>query len=254
MTGKQCVKLFYLILCFSTTALAANGHFYVGGIIGDSFAIIGGSNPAIVYTSGTTITDSYPPFHRNNSTTLLNLNSGYEWSGEAWRPAMALGLGLYRTLNNFDISGQVIESAPGNTNYLYNYKYEIDQWVAMAQIKFTWLYHQFKPYLNAGIGSSWNRQSNYQESPFYSDGFVVYPPFQAYTSVNLAYELGVGVGYDFNLNGNTSELMHDRIALGYQYMNFGNIRFGERNADYPYALQPGRLRSNNVYISLTHFF
>jgi hypothetical protein len=253
--GKQIANVIFTASLFlSTTAFAIPGNYYLGGMLDTTNAAIGNSNPTIAYPSGTTITDNYPPNNTRHTAILFNLNGGYEFASQKWWPATAMGLGIYRTINEYNVSGHLVETESGNSNDLYTYQYNVKQWIAMAEMKFTWVVRQFAPYVNVGVGPSWNLVTNYHENPVFSDGFVVYPPFQSNTNVNLAYEIGVGMGYEFNFNGDNASFMHERVSLGYQYMNFGNLKFGDRNADYPYRLEPGRFTANNFYVSLTHLF
>ena len=43
------------------------------------------------------IIDVYPISGRNVSTSVLTLYGGYEFPGANWKPAIAVGLGLYTT-------------------------------------------------------------------------------------------------------------------------------------------------------------
>ena len=113
---------------------------------------------------------------------------------------------------------------------------------------------QFVPFINIGIGSAWNRLNGYKESPVDSTGYVALPPFQSHTNSNFAYQVGLGVGYAFNFDRYEADYQHERISLGYRYVNLGDASFGTRGAVYPYSLDTGRLISNEAYLTYTHLF
>jgi opacity protein-like surface antigen len=255
-TNKQTNKRlsWLIIFLFPASVFAANGHIYLGGTIGASVAEVGNSNPRINYYDGF-LTDAYP-IHRSHATTaIIGLNGGYEFVGEGLTPAIALGLGIYGTPGEYDYKGQLVETAEGDpSSTLYNYKYNINSTRLMLEAQFTWMLERFEPFINIGVGSAWNRISGYKESPVDSTGYVPLPPFQSRTNTNFAYQVGLGVGYAFNFSRCMSNYQHERISLGYRYVNLGDASFGTRGVVYPYSLDTGRLTSNEVYLTYTHLF
>jgi opacity protein-like surface antigen len=242
-----------ILFLFSTSTFATHGHTYLGGTIGASKAIMGNSNPTITYYDGN-LTDAYPVHGRQASTAIIGINGGYEFVGAGYMPAIALGLGIYGMPGDYDYKGQLIETAIGDpSSMLYNYKYHVNSTRLMFETQFTWLFEKIAPFINIGFGPAWNRLSGYTESPVDSTAYVALPPFQSRTNTNFAYQLGLGVGYAFNFKRGVSE-NHDRISLGYRYVNLGNTSFGTRGAVYPYNLDTGKLTSNEVYLSYTHLF
>lgn len=249
---KKCLHLFSLFL-LSQSAFATLGHPYVGGTVDLSFAEMGNTNSQITYYDGQ-LTDSYPLNSNNSTRAVLGLNGGYEFSGACYRPAIALGLGVYTAPTAYSFHGQVNESAGGDPSFLlYNYHYNVRSTRAMAEAQFSWQIRKFAPFINVGIGSAWNRLSGYKENVATPDGYVVQPPFQSKTAANFAYQVGAGVAYTFNFCGN-DDFRHERISLGYRYVNAGNLSSGIRDADYPYDLNAGDLKTNSVYLGYTHFF
>lgn len=250
-------KLSWLIvLLFSTSLFAANGHVYLGGTVGTSGAIVGNTNPTINYYDGS-LTDAYPIHGRHANTTLIGMNGGYEFTGVGLRLAIALGLGMYGTLGNYDYKGQVIETAIGDSSStLYNYKFHVASTRFMLEAQFTWtLLEKFAPFINIGIGPAWERLSGYTESSVDSPGCTALPPpFQSQTNTNFAYQAGLGIGYAFNFKRYVSDYSHERISLGYRYVNLGDTSFGTRGAVYPHNLDIGRITSNEVYINYMHLF
>ena len=252
---KASKKLSWLtIFLFSTSAFATHGHIYLGGTIGASKATVGNSNPTIQYYDGN-LTDAYPIHGRHANTAIIGVNGGYEFVGACPMPAIGLGLGVYGTSGDYDYKGQLIETAIGDpSSTLYNYKYHVNSTRLMFETQFTWmLLEKLAPFINIGIGPAWNRLSGYTENPVDSTGYVALPPFQSHTHTNFAYQVGLGVGYAFNFSRCVSDY-HERISLGYRYVNSGNTSSGTRGAVYPYHLDTGRLTSNEVYLGYTHLF
>ena len=125
----------------------------------------------------------------------------------------------------------------------------------MAETKLTWtLPNQLAPFAEVGIGSAWNQTTHYSETPIANSGYIALPGFQSHTNVNFAYQLGAGIGYAFNLSQENTRFQHERVMLGYRYVNLGNANFGSRNSDYPYAFTPGKLTTNDIYLGLIHLF
>lgn len=244
-----------ILFLFSTSVFAANGHMYFGGTIGASEATVGNTNPTIKYYDGN-LTDAYPVHDRHATTALIGVNGGYEFVGAGYMPAIALGLGIYGTPWEYDYKGQVIETAIGDlSSTLYNYKYNIVSTRFMIETQFTLMLGKLAPFLNIGIGPAWNRLNGYRESSVDGTGCVEQlPTFQSHTNTNFAYQVGLGVGYAFNFKSYVLDYLHERISLGYRYVNLGETSFGTRGAVYPFNLNMGRLSSNEVYLSYTHLF
>ncbi len=253
--GKKRVCYFLLGLFFSIPAVAASGHMYIGSSLGASFAKLGNSYPQIAYLSGATITDAYPLNSNRASTPVFSVNGGYEFTGANWQPAIALGLGVYTNLADYGYNGQLIETAQGDpSSTLYNYSYRINSSRVMAEIQFTWMLWKLSPFINFGAGTARNSLTGYTETPVTSTGFVALPPFQSQTNVNFAYQAGLGVSAAFNFAGSVSDFPKERISVGYRYVNLGTTAFGTRGSVYPYQLNTGLFKTNDLYLSYTHLF
>ncbi len=239
----------------SFPVFAASGHMYAGASLGGTYAKIGNSSPQITYTSGVLIIDDYPLNSRHASTTVVSLNGGYEFAGADWMPAIAVGIGLYTNPVDYDFTGQVTETVTGDAPATpYNYTYNINNTRLMAEVQLTWLMRHLSPFINVGAGPGWSRTNSYTESPLTSTGFVALPPFQSQNNLNLVYQAGLGVIFAFDYANSASEFLHDRIAIGYRYVNMGQTTFGTRGVEYPHSLNTGLLQSNDIYISYTHLF
>lgn len=236
------------------------GHIYVGGTAGASWGRVGNSNPSITYYNHL-LTDAYPVTHRTSAASVLGLSGGYEWLSRGRIPAIALGIGAYTTPSEYHYNGAVIETSQGGpSNRLYTNSFHLSTTRVMVEGKFSWLFGIHKqavlPYIDLGIGSAWNQASAYTEAVATTGGYLPLPGFHSRTSSHFAYQVGAGAGYAFNIPSNqaTTELKHERVSLGYRFSGLGPASFGIRNASYPYALNTGRLTTQDVYLNLTHLF
>ncbi|MFW2569903.1 outer membrane protein [Legionella sp. 29fVS95] len=247
------IKLVTLFL-LPTCVFAVNGNFYLSAGIGASRLKVGNSTPQIHYYDGL-LTDAYPVRDNKETRAVTGLSGGYEFTGRQSIPALALGLGIYGMPNKFNYKGQLVETALGDKSCaLFNYKFHIRSVRAMAEAQFTWMLSQLATFINIGVGPAWSRLNGYSESPVDSIGYVALPPFQSRTDTNLAYQVGLGVGYRFNVKPSVLNHQHEQIALGYRYINLGRASFGTRGDVYPYRLDIGRLTTNEFYLSYTHLF
>ncbi len=239
---------------FSASAFSFEGHPFLGGLAGVSVAKLGQSYPQISYTSGSAITDAYPLNNNHTSTGIVGLNGGYEFSGAAWKPAIAVGVGLYQT-GQYDIRGQVIETAVGDApSTLYSYKYSISSFRTMAELQFTWMLGKFAPFINVGVGPAWNQSGEYTETAASSTGYTALSPFQSRTNANLAFQAGFGVSCGFNFTDIQSDFKRERLSLGYRYVDLGQASLGTRGSAYPYQLNTGQLKTYEVTLNYTHLF
>lgn len=251
---KQMCGLFILIPIIPTFAL--DGHFYFGGEYTKSYAQVSNDAPAITYYQGF-LTDSYSLANDKTSADILGIHGGYEFSGLGLRPAIALGVGLYTTPGYYQYNGVVTETALGDSsNALYSYQYHLYSSRLMAETKLTWnIAQHVAPFAEIGFGSAWLRMSHYSESPINAGGYTPLPGFQSHNLNNFAYQLGGGVGYSFNFGSAAKDaFQHDRLLLGYRFVNLGNVNFGTRGAAYPYALSFGKAKTNDIYLGLAHLF
>jgi opacity protein-like surface antigen len=243
-----------IVFLFSPTLFASTGHIYLAGSAGASWANFENSNPKIHYYDGL-LSDAYPVDKNHETAAVFSVNGGYEFEGSCLIPAIALGLGLYGT-DNYEYEGQLIETAAGgSSSTLYNYKFNLKSQRLMAEAQFTWLFaNKLAPFINVGVGSAWNRMSDYTETSVNSTGYVTLPSFESHTNTNFAYQVGLGMGYAFNFSKDQSHYQHERISFGYRYVNLGDASFDTRGVDYPYNLDFGHIETNEIYLSYTHLF
>jgi hypothetical protein len=247
--------LFFALFFFPMFAFSKEGHVYLGAQVGPSFAKLSKKNPQISYVSGVPITDAYPLNNNQAVAVMLNLNGGYEFTGANWKPAIALGVGVYFNPQDYHYRGKVIETAEGDpSNTLFNYSYKIKTVRALAEIQFTWILPYLSPFINFGLGPVWNKAHSFTETAVTDTGYTALPPFQAHTKLNVAFQVGVGVSAGFNFKKVDSGCPRERISVGYHYAYLGPTSFDTRGSDYPYPLKTGSLMTNDLYFAYTHLF
>ena len=252
---KKSLSLVIIVL-LSMSKCYSSGNLYLGLSLGRSSATEGHREPHISYFSGATITDAYPLNHRSSSAMMLSVNGGYEWSGHALRPAVAFGLGFYTNPDDFSYTGHLIETPQGEASMrLYRYQYHVSTSRVMAEMQLAWmLSHHVLPFVNLGVGPSWNQLRDYHEFAVTPDGYPPLPPFHNQSNVAFAYQVGVGLMKAFNLTHQPTGNLHDRVSLGFRYANLNATVFGTRGNVYPFALNMGRLSTHDIYLSYTHLF
>jgi opacity protein-like surface antigen len=231
------------------------GRLYLGGSVGFSQLNTENRNQNINYYSGF-LNDAYPNQNSNSNVGVVSIQGGYEFAGEKREiPAIAVGLGLYGMPSEYGHGGQLVETALGDApSTLYNYRYNVDSTRLMAEAKFTWTVKHFTPFVDIGLGLAAVRLMNYNEVSTDNIGYPPLPPFKNQTNVNFAFQAGLGVGYELNFSQDNSELQHERISLGYRYVNLGDNNFGTRGSAYPYKLRLGNLSSQDIYLAFNHLF
>jgi opacity protein-like surface antigen len=238
--------------CFS---YSLSGDFYLSPSVAASFLSIK-SNSSISYPSGGIITDTYSITNQVKSASMINLSGGYRFKEQVKNLNFSLGLGFYTNPSRYTYSGQVSETPSGDSSYLlYDNTFRIVTTRVMAEAQVNLTMGKFSPFLNFGIGPTWNRLYDYTEAAVDSLGFVVQQPFQSKTNTNFAYQAGAGLSYSFNLTKtSTYTRPKENVFIGYYYANLGANSFGIRDATYPYPLAIGQLNSQGVYLGYMHLF
>lgn len=257
MIYKAKLKLRDILLCclivFSSSAFAIAGRVYVGGTIATSSTQISNNHPSINYYDGN-LTDDYPVHGSRSNQALFGINAGYEFTGNSIIPAVALGLGIYSSPRH-TYHGRVVETALGDPSFaLYANKFHIDTARMMVETQFNWAYRSILPYINLGVGLVWNHVQGYQETSLDNIGYVPLPAFRSKTLTHFAYQIGIGIGYDFQFLNDPFPCQRERISLGYRFVDLGRVSFGTRGSDYPYRLNLGRLSAQEFYLIYAHYF
>jgi opacity protein-like surface antigen len=245
------------LLLVATSGFSASGHFYLGASLAASSMESSHSDPKISYFSGTIITDRYPLKDEHETSPVLGVNGGYAFTheGSRWMPALALGLGVYTNLSDYNYKGRVVERANGDpASALYNYKYQVNSTRLMAEAQFNWMMSLFSPFINVGVGEAWNKLNDYHERSFDMTSYPPLPPFHSHSNSNFAWQLGVGLSKAFHYTDEKSGFAQDVISVGYRYANLGDASSGIRGSIYPHKLNIGTLQTSDVYLSYTHLF
>lgn len=248
-------KYVCLTLCLALIPVfSAEAGIYSGVSLAASFARMN-QTPEIAYLSGALITDVYPLKHKQDNAPELGLNLGYEFSGNRWQPSFAFGLGVYTNLHHYTYQGWLVETAEGDpSSTLYTYKYHVNSTRLMAEMQLSWDNLWVSPFVNVGVGPAWNRLSDYQEMADTNNGYPPLLPFADHSNVNFSYQVGCGVSKSFHLIHAPTNMLHERISVGYRYINLDSTSFKTRGSAYPYPLHTGTLQANQVYLGYTHLF
>jgi opacity protein-like surface antigen len=172
---------------------------------------------------------------------------GYVWARQTqWFPFTSVGL-EYSYNPPVEVKGVIEEmSDPEQANF--NYKFKVSHHTLRLVGKADLVrWQNWMPYLSGGVGTSWNRFSNYSEEAT-TDAVSPRPApaFPNKTQVNFSYDLGVGVDYIFteNLWG----------GVGYRYDHFGWGKTGDTNAEFADKSLKNTLRAHTIIFSLRYLF
>jgi opacity protein-like surface antigen len=133
----------------------------------------------------------------------------------------------------------------------YNYKYDIHRQTLLGVMKLDLInYYNFMPYFAVGLGYSFNKASNYSESPLNGVTPRVSPGFNGTTNGYFSYTLGAGIDYIASSNV--------WVSLDYYYGNFGDVKTstGDNPAtlagnNYRNAELKSKLTANTVLVTFT---
>lgn len=141
------------------------------------------------------------------------------------------------------IAGQVWEGGvPQFNNFNYSYNVQSKGLMAESRLFYAASSWSVMPYALFGIGSSWNKAYNYNESPRNLITASARGPISSNTSTQFAYEAGAGLSWR---NNNTI------VSVEYKYQDLGDAKLGL------YAIQTYndplmmKLRSNQVLLNVT---
>ena len=198
-------------------------------------------------------TDLAAPYNKdyystqNKNKPVLALSLGRRWKREDfWLPAYSFGVFwqyFYRTNLGHNIA---VHSPPAVTNYSYNWQLTSNLLLASAKLNL-FQYGTLSPYVNGGIGSSFNRTSGYTERALPGVTARVSPAFPKFSTSEFSYHVGVGLDL---------QVMPQLIAsLGYIYQDLGPTSSGPGKGIWSnQSLNPGSYRSNEILISLSYLF
>lgn len=199
--------------------------------------------------------DGLPPDHYYKTEvhdgSFVDITGGYTWTRlDNMFPAFSVGL-RYTYAFNGNIDGYVNQydlSAFKN----YSYRYDVSRQTLMAVFKANLFNGQgFMPYVLVGGGVSFNRASDYKESPTDNVTPRITPGYSTNTESQWAYALGAGVDY----------AVRDDIWIGleYNYGYFGHVETGHgqatqtvSGANYSDSKLSNKLAANSIFVNFTY--
>ncbi|QMT60009.1 outer membrane protein [Legionella sp. PC997] len=184
---------------------------------------------------------------RDNNGGVVAVSAGRRWQNESiWFPSYSLSI-FWQYFFTTHISGEITQySLPQFTNYKYNLDFTSNLLLASGKIN-VMRYGIFSPFINGGIGSSFNNASNYNESAFAGVTPRVSPEFRNSNTSEFAYNIGAGV--DVQL------LPQLFLSVGYIFQDLGPLASGNGvNTWTGESLTLGSYRTNEVLITATYLF
>lgn len=179
----------------------------------------------------------------------FSLSGGYIWSHQAnWLPFTSLGL-EYNYFGPTRVEGVIEDySFSDEANQLYKYRMTQNSLYLVGKADLM-RWGNVMPYASIGVGTAWNRFSDYSEQVI-SDlpSEHINPEFPSKTKLSFSYSLGTGIDYSFNKN--------IWASLGYRYTHFGNFKSGESMLHNPSSSEhlSGVSAAHLVVFSLRYLF
>lgn len=183
----------------------------------------------------------------NKRESVFAVMAGRRWErADFWLPAYSFGVfwqHFFRTQLGKKIT---LYSDPEFTNYKYNWELTANMVLASAKINL-FRYQRFSPFFNVGIGSSFNRTSDYKEKALPGITPRESPGYANFSTSEFAYHVGAGI--DFHLS---PKLL---FSVGYTYQDLGQISSGPgKNTWSNQSLNPGSYTSNEFLVSISYIF
>lgn len=224
-----------------------NGHWYLGVDVGQLTSTM---NSVTTVNNGSNFT---PPYNHDIYTLnahkpiVLAVEGGQSWRQDnRWFPNYYLGL-RYQHLFSSNVKGSVTQySLPSTLNYNYTWSVSTDVLSAYTKLDLVTL-GPIMPYVNVGVGASFNRSGTYKEAALPGVTPRISPNYAAGTQSSFAYD--VGAGLDVALKPNVV------FALGYDYQNLGALRSGSGQSTWSgERLSAGQLSVNTFLLGITYLF
>ncbi len=183
----------------------------------------------------------------NDNAGVIAASAGRRWqNNNFWFPSYSLSI-FWQYFFKTHISGEITQySLPEFTDYTYNLDFTSNLLLASGKINL-FQYGIFSPFVNGGIGSSFNNVSNYNEKALAGVTPRVSPAFRDSNTSEFAYNIGAGI--DVQL------LPQFILSVGYIYQDLGPISSGNGVDTWSgQSLNLGSYRSNEVLITATYLF
>lgn len=184
---------------------------------------------------------------KNQSEAVIALSVGRRWHRDSfWLPSYSLGA-FWQYFFRTHLGKTITQySEPEFTNYKYTWDLTANLLLASAKVNL-FQYKLFAPYVNGGIGSSFNRTSDYTEKALAGVTPRVSPQFSKFSTSEFAYQVGAGI--DLQL---TPQVL---LSVGYNYQDLGQISSGSGKETWSnQSLNPGSYHSNEVLVSISYLF
>ena len=182
-----------------------------------------------------------------NHQPILEAEIGRRWERDStWIPSYSLSL-AYKYLLATNIGHTVKQySSPAFTNYNYTWNFSANILLATAKINLV-KYGCLSPYINGGIGWSYNRSSDYSEKAIAGVTPRTSPNYGSQTNTQFAYNVGAGI--DVQLDKNLI------LFAGYEYLNLGNVSGSDGSGSWSgQSLSLGRYSTNLVMVGISYLF
>ena len=179
---------------------------------------------------------------------MLDIQAGHRWNRDnQWIPSFALALRYQHIFKN-NISGMVTQySDPEFTNYSYTWGVSADVLSLYFKLDLV-LYGRLMPYVDMGLGVSFNQSHAYNETALPNVMARYSPDFASKTSNQFTYNVGAGLDYLL-----TTNLI---MSAGYSYQSFGTLSSGYgQNPNWGNTqIKLGKIYSNMGFIGISYLF
>lgn len=218
------------------------------------FVTLGGSMQYPQFNSSMSVHNGAnfpPPYNMDTYTTTQNhqpmasLAFGRRWERDTrWLPAYSFSV-MYEYLLPTNIGNTITQySSPDFTNYNYTWNFSANILMAAAKVNL-FKYGRFSPYLNGGLGCSFNRTSNYSENALPDVTARISAGYASQSNAQFAYNAGAGV--DVQLD---KQII---LSAGYQYLSLGSVASGQGAGPWiGQYLNLGKYRANTVFVGVSY--
>lgn len=257
--------MFAILLSFATDSLAwaccnltevkeeCQPHWYASIGIGDSVDYRAGTgqySPILLVPIPTSFSPNY-----NSSPIYFQGELGYIWNhpftsdlNNRFFPFMSLGV-QYRYTTPVTIDTSVILAFTTPVDLDIPYRIEQNSALLTWKIDFYQWFNRLMPYLNLGLGASWNHTSQ-KEAITDVTGLI-----NTSSKTNTDWNYNIGVGLDFIVATNFW------LSLGYSYDHFGQLQLGQLNFTPDGGLNSGfqsvdigNLHAHNIIFTARYLF
>lgn len=149
----------------------------------------------------------------------------------------------YKFLAN--VGNTIMEySAPEFLNYNYNWKLAALALTADSKVNL-FSFSNFSPYVNGGLGVSFNQAQSYKETALPDVTARISPAYANHTLTQFTYHVGAGV--DFSCTQNWL------LSAGYEFESFGHFASGKGKSTWSGESLPwGSYQGNTVLLGITY--